>query len=200
MDLLDKLEAQIKICPLCRLSKSRVNAVPGEGNKRAEIMLVGEAPGGTEDRQGRPFVGRAGKLLDKLLEKNGIKRDSTYITNIVKCRPPDNRKPRSDEIEACSGYLKSEINFIKPNLIVTLGVTPLYCLTDRKKTIGSVHGSLIKQADENSYYYIFPTYHPAAALRARPVRKLLEKDFEKLPRALSAAKEKDGRRKILEPM
>jgi DNA polymerase len=168
------LASQIKRCKACKLWKTRTNAVPGEGLAHARIMLIGEAPGAEEARQGRPFVGRAGKTLDKLLEQNNIKREKIFITNIVKCRPPQNRKPRPDEIKACLPYLKQQIQAIKPKLIVLLGDVATSTLLGKVK-LSKIHGQLFKI---NNIIYI-PTYHPSAA-RFLKIKKALEKDFKKL--------------------
>ena len=118
---LDSLSREIKKCTLCRLSKTRKNAVPGEGPRRAEIMFIGQAPGREEDKTGRPFVGRAGKFLDFLLEKNKVKRKNVFITSAVKCFPPGNRKPKKDELKACEHYLVQQIRLVNPKTIVALG-------------------------------------------------------------------------------
>ena len=119
MTELEKLYEEIRNCHKCRLAESRTNAVPGEGPEDAQIMFIGEAPGFHEDRQGRPFVGAAGRFLDQLLESIGIKREEVYICNVIKCRPPGNRDPLADEIKACAPYLDRQIEIIKPRLIVT---------------------------------------------------------------------------------
>src|SRR5215210_8921509 len=119
---LEKLAKRIKVCTLCELHRSRTEAVPGEGPTHAEIMLIGEGPGATEDKQGRPFVGASGKFLDQLLEQAGVTRADVWITNVVKCRPPGNRDPLPDEVEICtSNYLQHQIKIVDPSIIVTLG-------------------------------------------------------------------------------
>ncbi len=115
MNSLNRLEEEVRVCKLCRLASTRINAVPGEGSINAKLMLVGEAPGRNEDKQGRPFVGSAGKLLDQVLSDAGIVREDVYITNIVKCRPPNNREPLDDEINTCMPYLERQIRIIASN-------------------------------------------------------------------------------------
>src|ERR1041385_6914386 len=122
-DSLEKIEAEVRGCPLCKLSRTRKNAVPGEGQLSAKIMFIGEAPGRSEDEKGRPFVGTAGKILDNLLEKTGIERSQVFITNVVKCRPPNNRVPDDDEVVACRPYLERQIALIRPKVICILGRT-----------------------------------------------------------------------------
>jgi len=168
------LEDKIKQCKLCRLHLNRKNAVPGEGNYRAEIMIIGEAPGEEEDKQGRPFVGRAGKILDKMLERVGIKREEVFITNIVKCRPPQNREPMDDEAKVCiKNYLEKQISLISPKIILLLGnVATRYLLG--VKSVSLVRGKLI---EKNKRYY-FVTYHPAIALYNPSKEESLANDFE----------------------
>ena len=126
--LLEELAAEIKVCPKCRLSETRTHAVPGEGSANARIMFVGEGPGENEDKTGRPFVGQAGKLLNKLLEEAGIEREDVFISNIVKCRPPGNRVPAADEVEACNDYLMAQIAITEPKFICPLGSSSLKTL------------------------------------------------------------------------
>ncbi|MFP4498536.1 MAG: uracil-DNA glycosylase family protein, partial [Vulcanimicrobiota bacterium] len=121
--MFDDMEEEIRKCTLCRLSENRTNAVPGDGNRCADFMFVGEGPGKQEDLQGIPFVGAAGKLLDELLDSINLKREDIYITNVVKCRPPNNRDPRPEEVEACIPYLRKQTKIIKPKVICTLGNT-----------------------------------------------------------------------------
>jgi DNA polymerase len=150
----------------CQLCDQATQVVFGEGNPTAELMFIGEAPGAEEDATGRPFVGQAGKLLDKIIAAIGFKREDVYITNVVKCRPPNNRKPTSDEMQACEPFLFNEIEIIKPKLIVTLGATPLTCLIGTKEGITKTRGQF--------HYFqgipVMPTFHPAFLLRV-PERK-----------------------------
>lgn len=160
--------------------------MPGEGAFDAEIMFVGEGPGANEDQQGRPFVGAAGKFLDELLASIGQARSSVYITNVLKCRPPGNRDPLPNEIEACRKYLLRQIELINPKLIVTLGRFSMAWFFP-KDSIGKVHGTLRKLGNRH-YYHV---YHPAAALHAGNLRKVILEDFAKIPAALAKAKETD---------
>mgnify|MGYP000017520796 FL=1 len=177
-----KLVEEILSCRKCDLWKTRTNAVVGEGPLNAEIMFIGEAPGYNEDIQGRPFVGAAGKLLTELITKIiGIERSSVYITNVVKCRPPENRDPKEDEINACTPYLLRQLEIIKPKIIVTLGrhstkfifklmSKPFYSIS---RVRGKVFVGRILSFDTR----VIPTYHPAAALYNPRLRSEIEKDF-----------------------
>ena len=180
MSELDELNNRIASCPACDLCKTRTHAVPGEGPPDAEVMFVGEAPGFYEDQQARPFVGPAGRFLDELITSAGLRRDRVYITNVIKCRPPENRDPLPNEIEACKGYLQRQIELIKPRLIVTLGRYSLAWFFPRD-AIGKVHGHL-RQRDGMHFLHI---YHPAAALHAGNMRGVIEEDFRKIPDALA---------------
>jgi len=178
----DELDEQARSCTLCILSSLRTNAVPGEGKiDSPQLMIIGEAPGRNEDDTGRPFVGSGGKLLDNLLEKAGLSRNDVYITNIVKCRPPKNRKPKRDEIEICtSAYLERQIQLIRPKLICTLGLTAIQYFT-RQKTMAAIHGKLTKSKNGRQ---IYPTYHPAAVFRNRPLKDVLDEDLRRIPAVL----------------
>lgn len=162
-------------CPNCSLAKTRINAVPGQGNPQAKIMFVGEAPGKNEDLKGIPFVGAAGKYLDKLLALANLSRDTIFITNIVKCRPPENRDPLPTEIDECSIYLSSQIKLMQPKLIVTLGRHSLHYWIP-EGVISKIHGSITSVNNLN----IFPMYHPAAALYRGNLREIIEEDYVKL--------------------
>ena len=170
---LGALADRVRVCTLCRLHEGRTHAVPGEGPIRASLFLLGEGPGRHEDDQGRPFVGQAGKVLDAALKKAGLSRDDVFITNVVKCRPPDNRKPRADEAAACRPYLVGQIHAVQPKVIVTLGDTAL------KGLVGP--GVALAKARRGSPRYegipILATYHPAAALYNRKLTRVLEADF-----------------------
>jgi DNA polymerase len=182
---LTKLHEQIRSCTKCALSKTRTNAVPGEGNFNAEIMFVGEAPGKSEDEKGEPFVGAAGKFLDELLLEIGLKRGDVFITNVVKCRPPENRDPLDEEIQACWPYLETQINEIKPKLIVTLGRHAMYRFLPGDLKISKVHGRAKRYKgiwDEKQVY--FPMYHPAVALYNGSYRETLKNDIKKIPKVL----------------
>ncbi|GBC75214.1 hypothetical protein HRbin06_00530 [archaeon HR06] len=175
MDSLEKVAKEVENCKLCELHKFRRKAVPGEGNKEASIMLIGEAPGSEEDYTGRPFVGSAGRLLNEILKKVGINREDVFITNVVKCRPPKNRVPRKDEIESCRTYLERQISLINPKIIFLLGSTALEALLN-KKSVSNFRGKIIKK--KGRLYMV--TYHPASALYNPKFRIFLEEDFKRL--------------------
>ncbi len=185
MSELSDLAQLILRCPDCRLCETRTNAVPGEGPEDARIMFIGEGPGFNEDRQGRPFIGAAGKFLDQLLGAAGLTRGDVYITNIVKCRPPNNRDPMPDEIEACSKWLNRQIELIKPEVIVTLGRHSMNRFIPGA-TISRIHGDP-RVIDGIT---VVPMFHPAAALHQERYRSLIVADFEKLPMILAAAQER----------
>ena len=166
-----------KICP--ELATSAIQLVPGEGNPDAVIMMVGEAPGAKEDREGRPFIGASGRFLAEMLDSIGMTRDDVFITNIVKYRPPKNRDPRADEIAAFMPYLHAQIDIIKPKVIVTLGRYAMNVFLPGAK-IGEVHGQLQNTDD----YKILPLYHPAAALYNGGMRVTLKEDFARIPSIL----------------
>jgi uracil-DNA glycosylase family 4 len=193
MTELSDLAKEVLACTRCALAQTRTKAVPGEGPANASIMFVGEGPGFHEDQQGRPFVGAAGQFLNELLQSIGLKREDVYITNVVKCRPPNNRDPQVDEIEACHPYLDRQIALIKPKVIVTLGRFSMARAFPNEK-ISSIHGQPRKI---EGIVYV-PMYHPAAALHQPMLRKTVEDDFKQLPRILAeldrvqeAAKPKD---------
>jgi len=168
----------------CELKKTAIQPVPGDGNPEAEIVFIGEAPGKSEDEQGRPFVGAAGKFLAEMLENIGLKREEIYITNIVKYRPPNNRDPLPEEKDACREWLHEELNFIKPKLVVFLGRHSMndFFPTER---ISMVHGKLlIKKFKNIETKYFLPLYHPAAALYNGGMRETLMEDFKKIPKIL----------------
>lgn len=181
---LEKIAKQIKRCKRCLLWKTRTRAVSGEGNPRTKIMIIGEAPGQEEDKQGRPFCGRAGRFLDELLKIAGLKREKIFITNVVKCRPPKNRPPKKEEIRACHFWLEEQIKTLKPKLIITLGSHALNWFFPELK-ISKAHG-YIRKVPKNKFlnlnfsFLIFPTYHPAAVFRRGDLRKTLKRDFRKL--------------------
>lgn len=176
----EKIVENIKTCKKCGLWEERTNAVPGEGPLDAEIMFIGEAPGREEDAHGRPFVGRAGELLDKFLGEIELQRKDVYITNILKCHPPRNRDPKQEEIEQCLPYLKEQMKVINPSLIVTLGRFATSSLLGQKTiqvlTISQVRGKLFELKGRT----VIPTYHPAAALYNSALQGTLEKDFRKI--------------------
>jgi uracil-DNA glycosylase len=159
--------------------ETATNMVPGEGSPTAEVMIVGEAPGASEDREGRPFVGRAGKLLDELLAEAGLERGDVFITNVVKARPPGNRDPRADEVAHHMPWLEQQLALIQPRLVVPLGRHALAHFAPDEK-ISEVHGQLHYVRERA----LFPMYHPAAALRTRRLRETLFEDARRLPAAL----------------
>ena len=171
----DALERRVNACTRCTLSQKRTNAVPGEGSRSADVVFVGEGPGFHEDQQGRPFVGPAGRLLDELLASVGLDRKDVYITNMVKCRPPNNRDPLPGEIEACKPYLDEQIELIAPKVIVALGRYS-FSRFFPDEPIGKARG---KPRPWNGLV-IYPMYHPAAALRNGSLRSALERDFQNL--------------------
>ncbi len=162
-EIMEKITSRIKKCHACRLAETRTNVVPGEGDVNSPILFVGEGPGEDEDKTGRPFVGRAGKLFDKILESVKLNRKDVYIANVVKCRPPKNRVPLPDEIEACSPYLMAQIEVINPKIIVPLGATAMkYFLGNEVKSITEARGKLF---DWKGGIKIFPMFHPSYLLR-----------------------------------
>ncbi len=163
-------------CRDCGLCAGRTNAVPGEGNADADIMFIGEGPGFYEDQQGRPFVGASGKFLDELLAGIGLDRRKVFIANVVKCRPPQNRDPQPDEIEACDKYMQEQIGIIDPKVVVTLGRHSMQRYFPGE-AISRVHGQPRRKDDR----IIVPMYHPAAALHQGSLRKTIEADFARLP-------------------
>ena len=174
-DSLEKIAADVRGCPLCKLSRSRKNAVPGEGQLSAKIMFIGEAPGRSEDEKGRPFVGAAGRILDELLKKAGIERSEVFITNIVKCRPPNNRVPKEDELTACRPYLDRQIALIKPKVICILGRTAYSSLLGGSSITAS-RGKIVERAGQK----YFLTFHPAAVIYNKGLLSALEADLKKL--------------------
>lgn len=172
-----KIADKISSCEKCRLYKTAKKAVPGEGNVNADIVFVGEAPGATEDKTGRPFVGRAGKLLEEMLNSIGLKRTDVWIGNIIKHRPPNNRNPQPDEIRACTPYLTVQLKTINPKLVITLGRFAMEYFYKSGK-ISRDHGNLITTKEG---VHVYPVYHPAAALRNGNFRQALEEDFERIP-------------------
>jgi DNA polymerase len=179
-DALKQLAQEVSACKKCVLSGSRKRAVPGEGPDQAEIIFVGEGPGFHENESGRPFVGQAGKFLDELLASIGMKREEVFIANVVKCRPPGNRDPLPEELEACGEYLDRQIEALNPRVIVTLGRFSMARFLPAAK-ISSVHG----QSFQVEGRLIVPMFHPAAALHQPTLRPMLERDFGRLPELIS---------------
>ena len=191
MDSLAQIDREISNCTDCPLHQNRSRAVPGEGPENAEIMLIGEAPGFNEDKQGRPFVGAAGQFLEKLLASASLRREDVYITNTVKCRPLNNRDPLPVEMAACRKYLDRQIAAIAPKVIVTLGRHSLTSFLP-KETITKARG---RPRSVNGMT-LFPMYHPAAALHQQSLREVIEADIKKLPTLLKeippVEKEREG--------
>ena len=183
MSALTELYQQINLCHKCDIARLRTKVVPGEGAENAEIMFIGEAPGWHEDQQGRPFVGQAGQFLDKLLTSINLDRRQVYIANVIKCRPPDNRDPLPTEIQNCSPWLDSQIEIIKPKMIVTLGRYSMARYFGTTK-ISSIHGQA-KTADGR---LVVAMFHPAAALHQPALKQSIEEDFRRLPALIEQAR------------
>ena len=179
MKELELVAEKIRACTDCALCTSRTNAVPGEGPDNPKIMFVGEGPGFYEDQQSRPFVGPSGRLLEQLLAGISMNRTQVFITNVVKCRPPENRDPLPSEIQACRKYLERQLELLKPKIVVTLGRFSLAHFFPQE-TISKVHG----RARASQGVMVYPLYHPAAALRSPVMKKALEEDFKRLPNLL----------------
>ena len=174
---MDELSRVIEGCTKCRLHLNRTNTVPGEGNTAARVMFIGEAPGADEDRLGRPFVGKAGQLLDKALNALDFYRGKNfYICNICKCRPENNRVPADDEAEACLPYLRRQVVLVKPKIIVCLGATSVKHIIDKQARITSIRGTWF----ERKGYHIIATFHPAALLRDESKKRLFWEDLKKV--------------------
>lgn len=176
---LDDVKNRVVSCTNCNLSKSRTNAVPGNGNYHSDVIFVGEAPGRNEDLQGKPFVGTAGQILSEALEYAGFTRDQVYITNVVKCRPPNNRQPITEERTACRPYLSEELEIIKPKIICILGNTAYSSLLDGSE-ITKNRGKIVKS---NGRLY-FVTVNPAAVIYNPGLRQVLKDDFVFLAKSL----------------
>lgn len=177
---LEDLNASLHDCERCRLSAGRTQVVFGTGNPNATLMFVGEAPGYYEDRQGEPFVGAAGKLLTELLRGIGMSRADTYIANVIKCRPPNNRDPLPDEVETCRPFLLQQIQLIRPKLVCTLGNFATQTLLQKKVGITKVRGRPFQMAE----FVVFPMFHPAAALHQASLQEPLRQDFQALKHVL----------------
>ena len=178
---LDELQQEAAGCTRCRLAEGRTQVVFGVGNPNADLMFVGEAPGFHEDKQGFPFVGQAGKLLDKLLAGIGLERADVYVANVIKCRPPGNRDPVPDEIESCEPYLFRQIELIEPRVIATLGNFATKLLSGKQLGITRVHGQEQDVTLGGRRALLYPLYHPAAALYTPSMLTVLEEDFARLP-------------------
>jgi|TARA_B110000116_G_scaffold264792_1_gene273080 uracil-DNA glycosylase family 4 len=186
---IEEVAAAVRTCTRCGLAETRINAVPGEGSDSPSILFIGEGPGANEDEQGRPFVGRAGKLLDELLGVVPLLRSDVHITNVVKCRPPGNRDPLPGEVRACWPYLEAQIGLLKPHVIATLGRHAMNRFLPNAR-ISDQHGRATVWRD----IVIFPLYHPAAALRSTTLRQTLENDIRRLPEAVLQSLEMNATR------
>jgi uracil-DNA glycosylase len=194
-DSLEKIASEVIGCPLCKLSRSRRNAVPGDGQLSSKIMFIGEAPGKNEDEQGKPFVGAAGMILNQALEKAGIKRAEVFITNVVKCRPPGNRVPENDERSICRQYLDRQISLIAPKIICILGSTA-YSSILGGKSITKNRGKIMER---NRQKY-FLTIHPAAAIYNKNLRSVLNNDLFILSKEIKKMEYDDKRTSLLDYM
>jgi uracil-DNA glycosylase len=186
---LASFEQAVSACTRCRLSQGRTQVVFGAGNPTADLMFVGEAPGFHEDQQGIPFVGAAGKLLEKLLAGIGLQRSDVYIANVLKCRPPGNRDPQPDEIESCEPHLFRQIEIIQPKLVATLGNFATKLLSGKPTGITRVHGQEQWTTLGGNKVLLYPLYHPAAALYTPAMLKILEEDFARVPQLLGLVEE-----------
>ncbi|HEY71780.1 MAG: uracil-DNA glycosylase [Chloroflexi bacterium] len=182
MSELEALAAEVAQCTRCLLHQGRTKTVPGEGPDNADIMFIGEAPGFHEDQQGHPFVGAAGKFLEKLLESIGLTRADVFIANVIKCRPPGNRDPLPEEIEACKPFLDRQIELLQPKLVVTLGRFSM-ARAFPKARISRIHG----QPRKIGGVLYYPMYHPAAALHQPSLRSTIEQDMHRIPELIEQA-------------
>ena len=182
---LQELAHSLKDCQRCRLASGRTQVVFGVGNPQATIMFVGEAPGFYEDRQGEPFVGAAGRLLNELLQSAGLSRNDVYIANVIKCRPPDNRDPLPDEVDTCKPFLFQQIELIKPKVVCTLGNFAMQTLLGKKVGIMKMRG----QSFQVQNFWVFPMLHPAAALHQGNLKETIADDFRKLKAFLDRRQE-----------
>jgi uracil-DNA glycosylase len=192
---LEVIAGEVRVCTRCRLHETRTQAVPGEGDPSTEVVFVGEGPGFNEDRQGRPFVGRAGDLLVRLLGSIGWRREDVFITNVVKCRPPDNRDPEPDEIAACEPYLRRQLEVLDPAVVVTLGRHSMGRFMPGAR-ISQAHGTM-RPADPATGApdaLVFAMYHPAAALRTPAIERESYDDVARVPTALIASRERRAAR------
>ncbi|MBD3246737.1 MAG: uracil-DNA glycosylase [Candidatus Omnitrophica bacterium] len=184
--VIQDLHTEIRSCQKCPLGKTRENAVPGEGDLQAKVMFVGEAPGANEDRQGRPFCGRAGKILDELLQTAGLKRDEVFIGNILKCRPPGNRDPKPDEIRTCTPYLNTQIELIQPKVLCSLGnfaaayLMRTFGMGGKVQGITRLHGKIFITQMPYGKIRLMPLFHPAVATYDPRKLTTLKQDFLQL--------------------
>ncbi|MEM3407194.1 MAG: type-4 uracil-DNA glycosylase [Nitrososphaerota archaeon] len=180
--IIEEISKEIRKCKKCRLHLSRKNPVPGEGNINSSILIIGEAPGYFEDIQGKPFVGQAGKILDELLSIANLNREKVFITNIVKCRPPENRVPKDDEIDSCKDYLEKQIEIINPKIIITLGNVSTQYIFNKYglefKSMSRIHGKIFDIIEYK--IKVISLYHPAAALYNPKIEKIMKNDWKKI--------------------
>ena len=176
---------QAAVCVRCPLAETRTRVVFGAGNANADLMFVGEAPGAEEDRQGLPFVGRAGRFLNELLDGIGLQRDDVFINNVLCCRPPGNRDPQPEEIESCRPWLEQRINLIQPRVICTLGNFATKLLTANQTGISRVRGTPQEHLLGGRSVHVLPLFHPAAGLRTPRVADQLREDFARIPELLA---------------
>jgi uracil-DNA glycosylase family 4 len=181
-ELLKEVAVEVSTCSRCNLCKGRTRAVPGEGSTSAKILFIGEGPGFHEDKQGRPFVGPAGQFLEELLASINLRRSDVFITNVVKCRPPNNRDPLPEEIAACNEYLDRQIAALKPRVIVTLGRFSMAKFFGSEK-ISAIHG----RARKKDGYICIAMYHPAAGLHQNSLKDVIREDFKKIPLVIAEA-------------
>ena len=188
---LEQIATEVRACTACRLAEGRTRAVPGEGDPDTEVVFVGEGPGFNEDRDGRPFVGRAGGLLVRMLGSIGWQRDDVFITNVVKCRPPDNRDPGPDEIAACAPFLRRQLEALDPSVVVTLGRYSMGTFMPGAR-IGQAHGTTTPAdpATGARDALVFAMYHPAAALRTQALEQVSFEDIARVPAVLITSRER----------
>lgn len=185
MYTMNELKKFCFMCHKCRLAETRTSVVFGEGNEHADIMFVGEGPGYNEDKQGRPFVGKAGQLLDRMIEAIKFKRSDVYIANVVKCRPPENRNPFEDESGVCLDYLRWQVKLVQPKIIVCLGAVAAKNLINPDLSISRQRGQFVKKGN----IYFMPTYHPSYLLRNEAAKKDAWEDFKKIAAKLKELEE-----------
>ena len=181
----EHLAQQVKACTACELSRSRTQTVFGVGNRQADWLIIGEAPGAEEDRRGEPFVGRAGQLLNAMLRAVGLKRETVYIANILKCRPPNNRDPRPEEVTSCQGYLNAQIRLIQPKIMLAVGRIAAQQLLKTDRSLGALRGRVHTYGD--SAVPLVVTYHPAYLLRTPADKRKAWQDLQLAVRTLAAA-------------
>lgn len=183
---LNRIKEAVASCNRCGLCQGRRKTVPGEGPDTAKVMIIGEAPGMTEDALGRPFVGPSGRLLDRLLKEIGLERSKVFITNVVKCRPPDNRNPEQAEIDACQRFLLAQLKLLRPEVVITLGTFATQALLATETPISQIRGSVQDYTVEFSDkpIQVIPTFHPAYVLRNMSKLSLMQDDFKTVNQTL----------------